>query len=404
VTRPSRRRPLLVAALVTLGLTSVAAPTQAHVVTWGPGTYVAAPTPTRVLDTRDGTGGVSAPLGPGGVLTFPTGVPSNAIAVVLNVTAVAPSTAGFLTVYPDGASFPQASSVDFAGGQTTANLVTVGLNSGVVDIFNHSGTTNVLADLQGYYVAYTDGAGFTTTPPTRVLDTRDGTGRGGAVGPVGPNSTFSLAVPAIPVDATAVMVNLTATGGTAPSTLTAYATGSARPATSNLNFDTGQTMANLVVVPVNSRKFSIWNNAGSVDLVGDLVGYYTPESGDPFTALPAQPLYDTLDGTGAQGHVAPLGPNQTATVPLDAILGLPDEVSAVVVHLAVTNATATSFLTAFSAGTDRPNASNIDFTAGQLVSNTMVVPVVNNSIDLWNQNGNVDVVVSVTGYYAPSPQ
>ncbi len=399
MTRPSRRRPLLVAALVTLSLTSIAAPTQAHVVTWGPGTYVAAPTPTRVLDTRDGTGGVSAPLGPGGVLTFrPAGLPANTVAVALNLTAVGPSADGFLTAYPDDSNRPTVSSVDFSAGQTTANLVMVGIDNGAIDVFNHSGATDVLADLEGYYVSSTDGMGFTTAPPTRVLDTRDGTGRGGAVAPVGPNSTISLTVPAIPVDATSVVLNLTAVNGTAPSTLTAYATGSSRPATSNLNFDTGQTMANLVVVPVNSRKFSIWNNAGSVDLVGDLVGYYTLAAGGPFTAIPPQPMYDTRDGTGAQGIVEPLGPNQTATVPI-AMETLPPDVSAVVVHLAVTNATDASFLTVFPDTTDRPNASTINFSAGQLVSNSVVVPVVNGSIDLWNKNGNVDVVAYMTGFY-----
>jgi hypothetical protein len=109
-------------------------------------------------------------------------------------------------------------------------------------------------------------------------------------------------------------------------------------------------------------------------------------------------MYDTRDGTGAQGIVEPLGPNQTATVPI-AMETLPPDVSAVVVHLAVTNATDASFLTVFPDTTDRPNASTINFSAGQLVSNSVVVPVVNGSIDLWNKNGNVDVVAYMTGFY-----
>jgi hypothetical protein len=384
----------------------VAVPAQAQAAAVAGSTYMAV-TPSRVLDMRDGTGGVpSSSLGGGGTLAFhPAGVPDNATAVVLNVLAIGPSAAGFLTVYPDGSSLPATSNVDFSAGQTTANLVMVGISNGAIDVFNHVGTTDVVADLDGYYVPSTDGTGFTTSPPTRVLDTRDGTGtQGGTIGPVGPGGTISLTVP-LPqqaLNATAVVLNLTATDGTAPSFLTAYAAGSAKPNTSNLNFDAGQTMANLTVVPVNSRKLTIWNHTGSVDVVADLVGYYMASSGSTFTPITPTPLYNTLDGTGAHGVVAPLGPDQTASVQVAGVGGVPTNASAVLVHLAVTNATQTSFLTAYADGSaQRPDTTNINFAAGQLVSNSMIVPMVNGAIDLWNSKGSVDVVADVSGYFMP---
>src|SRR5487761_101367 len=70
--------------------------------------------PTRILDTRIGTGGVPGPVGPGqtAVLTIAgaNGVPAmpGASAVVLNVTVTDTSEGSLLTVWPDGQAQPTA--------------------------------------------------------------------------------------------------------------------------------------------------------------------------------------------------------------------------------------------------------------------------------------------------------
>lgn len=83
---------------------------------------------------------------------------------------------------------------------------------------------------------------------------------------------------------TAVVVNVTATGGTARSFVTVYPDGSGRPGSSSVNFTAGETIANLVMVPVGADgKVDFYNSAGSVNLVADLSGYYTgqgPSWGD----------------------------------------------------------------------------------------------------------------------------
>jgi len=104
MTRIRRRTPLPCIAVM-LGLASSPIRPKPRSPAVGGSTYIAA-TPLRVLDTRDGTGGVSAPLGSGGVLTS-NRRPStaDATAVVLNVVAVAPSQAGSSpstrTAHPD---------------------------------------------------------------------------------------------------------------------------------------------------------------------------------------------------------------------------------------------------------------------------------------------------------------
>ena len=120
-----------------------------------PGTYNAVG-PVRVLDTRNGTGGISTPVGPGATIklqvTGKNGVPSGATAVVLNVTAVNATKNSYVTVYPDGKARPVASNLNFTAGEAFPNLVVVPVINGKVDFYNYTGSVNLIADLAGYYM------------------------------------------------------------------------------------------------------------------------------------------------------------------------------------------------------------------------------------------------------------
>ncbi|KJY44452.1 N-acetylmuramoyl-L-alanine amidase [Streptomyces sp. NRRL S-444] len=54
-----------------------------------------------------------------------------------------------------------------------------------------------------------------------------------------------------------------------------YPHGVERPGVSNLNYRAGQTVSNLVVVPVVDGQVTFFNNAGAVDVIADLNGYFT---------------------------------------------------------------------------------------------------------------------------------
>jgi protein-S-isoprenylcysteine O-methyltransferase Ste14 len=113
-------------------------------------------TPARVLDTRVGTGAPVGKLGANQVLSLQVtgrgGVPSSEVgAVVLNLTVTQPTASSFLTVYPAGTARPATSNLNFVAGQTLANLVVVKVGSGgKVNIFNASGATHVLADINAW--------------------------------------------------------------------------------------------------------------------------------------------------------------------------------------------------------------------------------------------------------------
>ncbi|HEX3590048.1 MAG TPA: right-handed parallel beta-helix repeat-containing protein [Pseudonocardiaceae bacterium] len=241
----------------------------------------------RLLDTRDAQSGThGAPVGPGAVVQVPVSelTKSQVIsAVVLHVTASAPTTGGFLTVYEDGTTRPSVPTLRFARGQTTSDLVTVPATGGTVDVFNNAGSVQVTVDVEAYYtpsiVFQPDPGGtpFTTARPAHLLDTR--TGVGGHLGTLGPDGVAAVQVTGtagVPADATSVVLNVTAVAPTRATSVAVYPGGTADPGTSALDVGRGQTIANLVVVPIGADgKVDFANHTGRTDLVADVAGYFT---------------------------------------------------------------------------------------------------------------------------------
>lgn len=233
--------------------------------------------PRRVLDTRaDGTPWAAGEVRGVAVTGAGSGVPAEAAAVVLNVTAVAPSADTHLTVWPRGRPRPVASSLNAPAGSTVAALVTVPVGpGGVVDLRNQAGGTHVVVDVVGWY-GNGPGVGGSLVPvaPTRLLDTRQS-----GETPLGPGEARVLAVAggAVPEDATAVLLNLTAVAPDAATHLTAWPSGVDRPNASSLNVARGATVANAALVGVGAGgTVTVRNQSGSVDLVVDLVGWVRP--------------------------------------------------------------------------------------------------------------------------------
>jgi hypothetical protein len=148
---------------------------------------------------------------------------------------------------------------------------------------------------------------FQPVVPFRVLDTRDGTGA--PVGPVGPTETLTVTIPDLPSDATAVSVNLTVVNGTEGSFLSSFAFGDARPIASSVNWSSAAPVANSVVIAVHAdHKVNLFNHAGTVDIIMDLVGYYAPSpSGGGAQGPPGAQGPQGL--AGVNGDMGPIGPD-----------------------------------------------------------------------------------------------
>ena len=365
-------------------------------------------TPVRILDTRttNTPSGVAGRVAQGGSLnlqiTGANGIPNDATAVVMNVTAVSPNVAGYVTVYPNGVSRPEASNLNFVPGDTVPNLVTVGIGtSGQVNLFNANGTVDLIADVVGYY-SPVSGSYFTAVTPVRALDTRNGTGAALArVGQGGQVSLQILGANGVPNDATGVVLNVTAVSPNVAGYATVYPNGVSRPEASNLNFVPGDTVPNLVIVGIGSAgKVNLFNANGTVDLIADIVGYYSPDNTAKqfFSITPVRAL-DTRNGTG--GFSAAVGQGASIDLTIRGANGIPNTASAIVMNTTAVLPTGGSFLTVWPTGVTQPLASNLNFVPGDIIPNLVQVGIGSNGkVSLFNNAGAVNLVADLTGYFA----
>lgn len=378
--------------------------------------------PQRVLDTRTGlgVGGAVNKVGAGGSIdvkvTDLLGVPAaNVTAVALNVVAtnvVGPPS--FLTVWPTGQARPLASNLNYVPGVSVPNLVIarVGVD-GKVSLYNNLGSVDLAADIQGYFLGDSTGSTYLPLAPSRVLDTRFGTG--GHSTPVPAGGTIELKVTdagGVPATGgTAVALNVTATNVSgAESFLTVWPSGTSRPVASNLNFIQGQTVPNLVIARVGAEgKISIYNNVGNVDVVADTQGYFAAPVVSPaplpgsvyFPSTPAR-ILDTRDGNGVPGGATgQLGTNGTLDLQVTGRGNVPSNATAVVLNVTAADSPGPdSFLTVYPSGTARPLASNLNFVAGQTVPNLVIAKIGSGGrVSIFNNLGSTVVVADVQGWF-----
>ncbi|MBS0582866.1 MAG: hypothetical protein JSS42_07175, partial [Proteobacteria bacterium] len=379
--------------------------------------------PARLLDTRAGAvtidgqfAGIGAAAA-GGVVDLTVagrgGVPSiGVVAVVLNVTAANPTAAGYVTAWPSATAQPLASNLNFTPGKTISNLVIARLGTnGKVSLYNSAGTTDLIADVAGYFGGGTD---LNALSPARLLDTRAGAGtidgRFQGTGALPAGGTLNLmiggrdGIPSSGVGAT--IVNVTAVQPTAPGYLTLWPSDAAQPLASNLNFAPGGVVPNLVISKVSaSGEVSIFNSAGDTDVVADVAGWFP--SGSQLTPLVPARIMDTRAGASTvDGQAQGAGALQSAGSVNLTVLdrgGVPASgVSAVVLNVTVTGPTAPGYLTAWPADGFRPLASNLNFVANQTIANLVIAKVgANGQVGFYNGSaGTSQVVVDVVGWFA----
>ncbi len=274
--------------IYTLAGTDIVADVNGYVPAGGSlGTVV----PARLLETRSGPNNKTIDhlfegIGRRGVgttlelqVTGRGGVPNDADAVMLNVTAVFPAAPGFLTVFPCGSTRPLASNVNYFAGDVVPNAVLAKVGTGgKVCIYTLAGT-DIVADVNGYVPA---GGSSGTVVPARLLETRSGPNNKTidhlfeGIGRRGVGTTLELQVTGrggVPNDADAVMLNVTAVFPAAPGFLTVFPCGSTRPLASNVNYFAGDVVPNAVLAKVGTGgKVCIYTLAGT-DIVADVNGY-----------------------------------------------------------------------------------------------------------------------------------
>lgn len=254
-------------------------------------------TPTRMLDTRTGTGvdkrKGAIPAG-GSIRVRATGitgspVPVGATAVVVNLISPNPAVSGWIGV--PGVDPNGATSTQVVARRTTDSNVTLPIDAnGYVTLVNHSGAAqHVILDAQGYLAA--GGSGWTTTDPLRLGDTRFGAPGSSVTGaiPAKGTRTFQIAGRGgVPAGTRAVHISLMALDPTSTGYL------SLGDGTSVMNYakDPYSSSGATAILAADGSLTVRNTSAGSIHVVLDVRGYNT-SAAPSLTTVGAVRVHDT---------------------------------------------------------------------------------------------------------------
>lgn len=350
--------------------------------------------PSRVLSF--------VPMGPGSTYTLRVpGLPDGAVAVALNVTASAVRQTSYISVCAGGtpvAACRTTSALNPSAGVDTASSVLVALggpNRDEITLYNNAGNLQLIADLQGAYVSGPDalGASFVSQAPQRAMDRT-----------MGPQVAYTLTLPNVPANATAVALNVTSSAPSQVSYVSACPAGQALATcigTSTLNPTPGRDAANFAVVKLGGPEMdqiTLYNNAGSVRLITDVNGYFV----------------DSRTASSAAGEYYPVRPARVMTQPVGAgsvttltLADAPAGAAAVVMNLTATGTTGVTFVSACPTGgrlVDCIATSAFNPTPMVDTSNNVMVQLggpSGNQITLYNNAGTTRLIADVQGYFVP---
>lgn len=244
---------------------------------------------------------------------------------------------------------------------------------------------------------------FVPVTPIRLFDTRT---PAAPFGPVRDKSVLDIQVTGragLPSSGiTAVVLNVTAARTTGPGHVTVWPKGAPQPPTSNLNIrHAGQTIANLVTVPVGEGgKISMYA-LRQTDLLADVAGYFTAAdsaTAGRFVPLAPSRVFDTRVAPAPVGAIPARG---TLNVQMTGTGQIPhDGVAAVVLNLTAIGVGGAGHITAFPGGGVRPDASNVNVAGpNDVAPNLAIVPVgADGSIDFYAHEA-THLLADVFGYF-----
>jgi hypothetical protein len=378
-------------------------------------------TPVKILDTRDGTGGVAVtPLAAGAtvdVLVTGGDIPDQEVSdVYMMINAINPSTSGCLDDYDTDLGDPGICAVSFDAGNNASDsdIVSVGTN-GTVSITNTSaGTVDVSATVMGYYqdgTMPTAGDTYVGLPVAAIADTRSGLGAPDAQIPAGGSLNVQVAGQGgIPAGADGAAVYIGAANASAAGFVSAYPTGGAVSTLSALSYVSGETVHNLYFGALSpTGQLTLVNNGSApVDLTVSSQGYLADPTattaGSTYADVAETKVVDTRFGTGVP--LAQVPSQGSITFDATGMAGIPSSgVSAVAETVRALSAQNNGFLSIYPAGTPDPQLPGVNFTANGNQDNDLSTSLVSDvgtggQETITNHSaGPVDVVVAVRGYY-----
>ena len=368
-------------------------------------------TPCRVVDTRnpDGTFG-GPPIQGGTARSFPLpqgacGIPDTAKVYSLNVTVVPHGRLGYLTIWPTGQGQPQVSTMN-SDGRIKANAAIVPAGTGGAVSVYVSDTTDVVLDINGYFMSTTPAATYEFYPlqPCRLVDTRNPNGDlGGPFLRGAVERDFPLlespCLSGLPLQVQAYSLNVTVLpnpSGQRLGYLTVWPAGADQPAVSTLNNPTATYVANAAIVPAPPDGRIAVYPSQSTDLLVDINGYFATPGTGGMQLYPVTPcrVIDTRSGGGPpfSGELTVNVAGSTCAPSVNA--------QAYVLNATVIPSGRLGFLTLWPNGQPQPNVSTLNAPDGAVSSNMAIVPTMNGSIDAY-ASALTQLILDISGYFAP---
>ena len=344
--------------------------------------------PVRIADTRP-SGFISTdnPLVIDLKGTF--GLPNVGLgAVALNVTATGATQDGYVTVWPCADTKPPTSSVNYAASEDIPNTVIASPDQYGKLCLDSFTPVNLIVDLSGWFIS---GDGLHTFTPQRAFDLRQ---TGLVITPDTPYAfqmTGNFGIPT--TGANSVVLNVTATGATAPGYITVWPCNQPQPYTSNLNYLQYQNIPNAVIATVDSNGQVCFASSSPTFLIADISGWF--EQGSNLDVITPQRLFDTRPATRISTtptYVLDL----SATSPIT-----PGAATAAVLNVTATSATTPGFATVWPCDQPQPPTSNLNFGVNEDIPNLVITKVSASNTVCFNSSTPVHLIADLMGWFAP---
>jgi hypothetical protein len=373
----------------------------------------------RLLDTRPGattTDGFAAGVGlrsAGTVYELPVigraGVPAGATAVALNFTAVDAEGPGYVTAWPCGEPQPNASNINYLASAPVAGstIVKVGA-AGSVCVYIGQSSTHLLADVTGWFSA---ASGYVPRSGARLLDTRpgaatvDGAGQLGGLPAVG--TVYEVQVTgraSVPGDVIAAALTITSADAAGAGYISAWPCGEPQPNASNVNFASGDTVANSALIKVGAGgKVCLLVAERPTHVIVDITGWFT---GSEYQSRAGARILDTRTGgqsvDGIDIGTGAVAAGTTRELQVTGRAGVPANATAVVLNLTSTDQDGWGYVTAWACGTPRPNASSLNYDGSKAVTNLTLLKVgAGGKVCLFVAEQSSHLIADVNGWFVP---
>jgi hypothetical protein len=172
------------------------------------------------------------------------------------------------------------------------------------------------------------------------------------------------------------------------------------PVASNLNYRSGDVVANMVVSELGGDDVCVYTD-DATHLVIDVAGWFPAGNSfggvRPARVLDTRAQNSTVDGLGDGGGATQ--PGGTVEVKVAGRGGVPANAGAVTLNVTVVSPGADGFATVYPCGQPVPVASNLNFRAGDVVPNAVVSRVGADGEVCIFADVSTQLLVDVTGWF-----